>query len=263
MFVFLSKLLPLLIYPAGVTCLLLIASLIIRKDGWRRVIILFALLILWVSGNRWVSLSVVRSLEWRYLPQENIPQAQAIVILGGGTDAADYPRPMVDLTGAGDRVLYGGYLYKQGKAPYILLSGGNIAWMGARSTTPAEQMAEVLALMEIPQEVMLLQTESLNTYQDALYSSQMLKEMGITRIVLVTSALHMPRSVGLFEKQGMEVIPAPTDYRVTQKQWDNLKNPAVETQLINLIPNVSNMASLTNALKEYIGIAVYRLRHWI
>lgn len=263
MFVFLSKLLPLLVYPVGLASILLIISLIFKKERCKRLTVILALLILWLSGNRWISMSVVRSLEWRYLPLENIPQADAIVVLGGGTDASDYPRPMVDITAAGDRILYGGLLYKEGKAPIILLSGGNISWFGTRGNTPAEQMAQILTMMEIPTDVMLLQTQSQNTYEDALYSSQILKELGFNRILLVTSALHMPRSVGLFEKQGIEVIPAPTDYRVTQALWEDLKKPSLESFLINLFPNVSNATALTNALKEYIGMIVYRWRGWL
>lgn len=263
MFVFLSKFLPLLVYPVGLACILLLLSLISKKERWRRLAVVLALLVLWLSGNRWISMSVVRSLEWRYLPLDNIPKTDAIVVLGGGTDAPDFPRPMVDVTAAGDRILYGGLLYKEGKAPFILLSGGNISWMETKGNTPAEQMAQILSLMEIPKDAILLQTQSQNTYEDALYSSQILKEMGFNRILLVTSALHMPRSVGLFEKQGIEVIPAPTDFRVTRSAWENLKNPSLESFLVNLFPNVSNATVLTNALKEYIGMIVYRMRGWL
>jgi uncharacterized SAM-binding protein YcdF (DUF218 family) len=110
---------------------------------------------------------------------------------------------------------------------------------------------------------LLLQMKSLNTHEDALYSSKMLKDKGIQRIILVTSALHMPRSVALFQKQGIDVIPAPTDYRVTQSNWDDLMHPTIENLFINLIPSSSNISELTNAIKEYIGIFVYRLRGWM
>ena len=56
----------------------------------------------------------------------------AIVVLGGGTESEQFPRPMVEVNSAGDRVLYAGKLYKEGKAPYILLSGGNISWYNSR-----------------------------------------------------------------------------------------------------------------------------------
>ncbi|MCC6147156.1 MAG: YdcF family protein [Anaerolineaceae bacterium] len=263
MFVFFSKFLPLLVYPMGLACILLALALASRKEGRQRLAIFLALAVLFLSGNRWISMSAVRSLEWQYLPPENSASADAIVILGGGTDAPDFPRPMVDLTSAGDRVLYGGLLYKEGKAPLILLSGGNIAWLGAKGNTPAEQMAEILDLLEIPHDHVLLQTRSQNTYEDALYSGEMLKEKGITRIFLVTSALHMPRSVRLFTKQGLEVIPAPTDYRVTQAVWEDLKNPSLEFLIINSLPNISNAGALTSALKEYLGMIIYHWRGWI
>jgi uncharacterized SAM-binding protein YcdF (DUF218 family) len=263
MFIFLSKFLPLVVYPIGLACLILIVSLFIKKPRWQRAIVICAFLLLFLGGNRWITLWVARSLEWQFLPPADMPHGDAIVILGGGTDAADYPRPIVDLSSAGDRVIYGGMLYKQGKAPLILLSWGNISWLGTRSNTPAEQMAEILNLMDVPSHSMLLQMKSLNTYEDALYSSQMLKDKGIQKIILVTSAMHMPRSVALFQKQGMDVIPAPTDYRVTQSNWDELIHPTIENFFINLIPSSSNISELTNAIKEYIGIFVYRLWGWM
>ena len=73
----------------------------------------------------------------------------------------------------------------------------------------------------------------------------------------------MPRSVALFRKQGIEVIPAPTDFKVTELQWQNLTQPSLEAQLINFIPSSTNLEWLTATLKEYIGILVYRLRGWI
>lgn len=263
MFVFLSKLLPLFVYPVGAASILLILTLIFKKQTWKKFLVILALCILVLCGNRWITTSIVKSLEWRYLPTDNIPEAEAIVVLGGGTDAPDYPRPMVDVTAAGDRIIYGGFLYKQGKAPYVLLSGGNISWMGDRSNTPAEQMADILLLMDIPEDALILQTKSQNTYEDALYSCEKLKEMDIHRILLVTSALHMPRSVMLFEKQGIEVIPAPTDFRVTQTVLDDMAHPDFESFIINLIPNVSNISAFSNAIKEYIGMLVYHLRGWI
>jgi uncharacterized SAM-binding protein YcdF (DUF218 family) len=264
MFIFLSKFLPLFIYPLGLSCLLLILALFSRKSRrTQSAFILLAFLFLWAGGNRWIAFSVVRSLEWQFLPPAEIPSADVIVILGGGTDSADYPRPMVELSAAGDRVLYGALLYKQGKAPLLLLSGGNIKFLGDSSSTPAEQMAEILELTGVPQSALILETQSLNTYENALYSAKILKEKGYKQAILVTSAIHMPRSVALFRKQGIEVIPAPTDFKVTELQWQNLTQPSLEAQLINFIPSSTNLEWLTATLKEYIGILVYRLRGWI
>ena len=177
MFVFLSKFLPNFVYPIGLTFLLILMALVLRnrKRLQTTLLVLTALLLL-IGGNRWISYALARSLEWRYLPLDPVPQADVIVVLGGGTESQQYPRPTVETNSAGDRVLYAAELYKQGKAPYLLLSGGNIAWYNSRSTTPAYEMARLLELTGVPQEALWLQPKSQNTREDALFSSQMLKE---------------------------------------------------------------------------------------
>jgi uncharacterized SAM-binding protein YcdF (DUF218 family) len=248
----------------GLACILLIISLFLR--GRRRaetILVLIALVVLWVGGNRWVSMSLTRSLEWQYLPPADAPKVDAIVVLGGSTNAAQYPRPLVEIGGAGDRILYAAYLFKLGKAPFILLSGGNIEWQGTQNSTPATEMAEIMGMLGVPQDVLWLQDKSQNTHEDATYSSKMLAEKGAHRILLVTSALHMPRSVALFKKQGLEVIPAPSDYRVTEINWADLSSGSIESYIINFFPDVSEMGATVNALKEYFGIAVYKVMGWI
>jgi len=264
MFVFLSKFLPPLVYPLGLAVILLVGALVFtRKAKLHNALIITAILLLLIGSNRWFAYTLARSLEWQYLPQENIPQADVIVVLGGGTESAQYPRPTVEINSAGDRVLYAAYLYKEGKAPAILVSGGNIVWLGGRTMTPAQEMAEVLMMMGVPEEDIWLQPESQNTQEDAAYSAQMLKEKGAERVLLVTSAMHMPRSVALFRHLGIEVIPAPTDYTVTQSGWENMLSFDPQAFLVNLLPNASSLSLSTNALKEYLGLFVYGLRGWL
>lgn len=264
MFVFLSKFLPLFVYPLGLIFLLIILALILRRrPHLQTTLLVIALVILYAGSNRLVSYSLARSLEWKYLPLNPVPQAEAIVVLGGGTESEQYPRPIVEVNSAGDRILYAGRLYREGKAPVILLSGGNINWLSGRTMTPAAEMADILKLMDIPDEAIWLQPKSQNTREDALYSSEMLKEKGITRILLVTSAMHMPRSVALFEHQGIEVIPAPVDYTVTEAGLENAFSLEPETLLVNMMPNTSSLGLTTNVLKEIIGFYTYRLRGWL
>jgi len=264
MFVFLSKLLPLFVYPLGLSFILIVLALLLRRRArLRTLLLLSAVIILYVSSNRWVSYALARSLEWRYLPQEPVPQAEVIVVLGGGTESEQYPRPMVEVNAAGDRVLYAAQLYKEGRAPVILLSGGNITWLGGRSMTPADEMAQILEMTGVPEQAIWLQPNSRNTYEDALYSSKMLKDKGISQVLLVTSAMHMPRSAALFKRQGIEVIPAPVDFTVTQDGWDNLYDFDPQATLVNLAPNTSSLSLTTNVLKEYIGLLIYRLRGWL
>ncbi len=264
MFVFLSKFLPLLVYPLGLACIFIILALVLSKHPRMRSAALWvALLVLWISGNRWVSSSLTRSLETRYLAPETIPAVEAIVVLGGGTESSGPPRSGVEINGAGDRLLQAVRLYREGVAPKIYLSGGNITWLGNRPSTPAEEMQEILLFIGVPQDALVLQTNSQNTYEDALYTSDLLRAQGINRIVLVTSASHMPRSVGLFEKQGIEVIPAPADFSVPDYAWQDLWQGSFGSQVINLIPNAGALSQTTASLKEYIGLLVYSLRGWI
>lgn len=264
MFVFLSKFIPPLIYPLGLAILLLLISLFLQKrPRFQKALVTCAMIILLLGSNRWVAVTLARSLEWQYLPQGEIPSADCIVVLGGSTDPAEPPRPTVELNGAADRVFYTALLYHQGKAPVILSSGGNISWLDSRSSTPAEEMAIILTQLGVPEEAILKQNRSQNTYEDALYSAAILKEKGFSRVILVTSAMHMPRSVALFRKQGIEVIPAPADFSVTETSWGQLIHADFPGLIVSLLPNVGNLSLTTNALKEYIGILAYHLRGWL
>jgi uncharacterized SAM-binding protein YcdF (DUF218 family) len=263
MFVLLSKFLPLFFYPLGLVCILLVAALFLRKkERTRNTLIAVSIGILWLSGTALVSNNLARSLEWRYLPPKEIPSADVIVVLGGGTDASVYPRSGVEINGAGDRVLYAARIYKEGKAANLLLSGGEITWMNATSSTPADEMAEILQSVGIPKEALWLEDKSQNTYENAIFSKIILDAKGIKKILLITSATHMPRAVALFQKLGLEVVPLPVDYSVTladiswnEQDWLG--------QVLGLLPSTGNLSATTNALKEYFGIFTYWLRGWL
>jgi len=86
MFIFLSKLLPLFIYPLGLSVFLLIAAFLVHRNRkTSRVLVLTAAIILWLSSTTGFSNLLARSLEWRFLPPEEIPSTDVIVLLGGGT----------------------------------------------------------------------------------------------------------------------------------------------------------------------------------
>ncbi len=264
MFVFLSKFLPLLVYPLGLASIVLIIALLARRSPrFRTSLIVFALALLWLGGNRWVGYSLARSLEWQYLPPDNLQPEAVIVVLGGGTEPPLFPRTDVEVNAAGDRVLHAARLYRDGKAPAVLVSGGTVSFLAEEEYSPAQNMADLLMLAGVPEEAIWLQGNSENTHDDAELSVQILKERGIQRAILVTSAMHMPRSVALFEHQGIDVVPAPVDYTVTQSGWDALFSPTPQSFVINLLPNASTLHLTTNVLKEYIGMLVYRLQGWL
>jgi uncharacterized SAM-binding protein YcdF (DUF218 family) len=263
MFLFLSKLLPLFLYPLGLTCVLLVVALVMlwRRSRWVPVPIALALIVLLLGSNAWVANGLVRSLEWQQIPKVELPKADAIVVLGGSTKSAFPPRPSVDLSEEGDRVLYGAQLYREGKAPVVIASGGRIAWRGGGPSESAD-MAEILKTLGVPASAILQDPTSLNTYQNAVNVRQIMKQRGIRRVLLVTSAMHMPRSLGIFQRQGIEAIPAPTDFLITEQEIEE-PNTTPEATILSLLPDADRLRNTTRALKEYLGMVIYRLRGWL
>lgn len=263
MFLYLSKLLPLFLYPLGLACLLMLVALVTlwKRPRWAAVPIVLALIVLLVGSNTWVARSLVRSLEGQNIPSAELPNAEAIVVLGGATKPAFPPRPSVDLTEEGDRVLYGAQLYQQKKAPIIIVAGGRIDWRGSGPSESAD-MTAILTQIGVPTGAILQEPLSLNTYENAVNVRKILDARGIRRVLLVTSAMHMPRSLLIFKRQGIAAIPAPTDFFVTNNELQEPQNSPQAT-LLNLLPDAQPLYNFTRALKEYIGIVVYRLRGWL
>ncbi|WP_448563939.1 YdcF family protein [Trichothermofontia sp.] len=263
MLLFLSKLLPPLLYPLGLTCVLLGVALLSRQR-WPRVAqtaIALGLAILLISSSPWTAYWLVSSLEQRHIPAGPLPPAAAIVVLGGGTKPALPPRPGVDLAEAGDRILYGAQLYREGKAPWLVLSGGRIDWMGGGRSEVAD-MAELAMLFGVPASAILQDTASFNTYQNAVNVRQILAAKGIQRVLLVTSALHMPRALLIFQRQGLDPIAAPTDFLYTDADRA-LWRTQPRVVLLNFLPDAEALAKTTRAIKEYVGMAVYRVFGWL
>lgn len=262
MFLFLSKVLPLFLYPLGLASLLLLVALVLlwTRPRLASIPILLALVVLLAGGSGWVYSSLVQSLEFQHLPLADLPTADAIVLLGGCTKPADPPRPAVDLSEEGDRVLYTAQLYKQGKAPRVIVSGGRIDWFGAGPAESAD-MAGLLEGMGVPKAAILQDPTSLNTRENAVNVKKIMEAQGIRRILLVTSAMHMPRSMLIFQKLGIEPIAAPTDFLTTDPARNTFK-PNTEATILGLLPDADRLRNTTRALKEYVGIFVYRLKGW-
>lgn len=270
MFVYLSKLLPNLLYPAGLISILLLIGLIFcRSSKAKNRLMLLVLLLIFVSGNKLPGAYLIRQLEQTYSPYDGTEKADAIVVLGGGTITKSSPRQIVEVNGAGDRVIYALQLYRDGAAPKVLLGGSYISWLTGETMTetgvssPASEMAELMTMFGVPEEDILVQDISLNTAEEAEEDAKILKELGLNKIILVSSATHMRRAVPLFEKQGLAVIPAPTDYSFSDKDWENLLHVDWENLYTFIIPTIGNMEALQGAMKEYLGYFVYHLRGWI
>lgn len=263
MFLFLSKTLPLFLYPIGFATLILflVRFFAKRTERWHKTMLTVAFFALWLGGNELVSYAVSWPLEHKYLPADPMPNSDVIVVLGGGTEVWQSPRPIPELNSRGDRLLYAAYLYKQGVSPNILVTGGGSPWRGAY--VEADNMQAVLEIMGVPAEAIWQENRSTNTYENGAFSREILAEKGIDEIVLVTSAVHMPRSVAIFEKQGFSVIPAATDFKVVDAGWGTFWDLNIRSQIIHLIPDANYLLTTTRALKEYVGIIVYWARGWL
>ena len=162
--------------------------------------------------------------------------------MGGAVSPPQLGGSEIHLHSAADRVWYAARLFHAGKAPLLILSGGSDPEYQAFSE--ARAMATFLSDLRVPDQAMVLEEQSRNTRQNAAYSAALLKARGIDRILLVTSALHMPRAMALFTARGLQVIPAPTDFEASQ-----LPQPG----LLAWLPDVGALDASGRAIKELVG----------
>ena len=262
-----DKVLTLLAMPLGTTiCVGLLAAAALAL-GWRRCaggLLACAIVWLWGWSTPLVSEAVIGSLTDRYPFRrvEAMPAADAIVVLGNTKQnlaAPDYP----DLVDASDRAWYAARLYLAGKAPLIIVSAGNV-WggqgrQGRHSTADATRV--LLNAFGVADGAIVTESRSRNTRQNALFTAELATGRNITKVLLTTSAWHMPRAEATFGKVGLEVIPAPTDYTPAPKSTGRKYWP-IGPWILRILPNVRALANSTRAFKEYLGLLVYRLRGW-
>lgn len=260
---FLSKLLPLFVYPLGLACGLLVLALILlwQRPRWAAGAIATALALLLIASSTWTETWLVSSLERQYRSLQPIPSADAIVVLGGGVRPSVPPRPWVEVAEAGDRILYGAHLLQQGKAPLLILSGGRIDWKEG-GPPESSDMATLAMAMGVPKTAILEDPTSLNTYQNAVNVKAILDQRQLKRILLVTSASHMPRSIAIFRRQGIEAIPVPTDFLISDQSITELQTTS-QAKLLAILPDAAHLYNVSRAMKEYLGLLVYRLRGWL
>ncbi|AFY68849.1 protein of unknown function DUF218 [Thalassoporum mexicanum PCC 7367] len=270
-----TKILPLFVYPLGLVLLLLILALVgmfLKRKIWRRVSIAsisLAIVIIGLGSSYSFASNLVRSLEWQYVDQTsasrsgeqiitNLPNADAIVVLGGGTRPHVFPRPTAEVAEAGDRILYGAKLWQMNKAPLLVVTGGRADWLGDGGNPESADMAAIATALGVPATSIIQESESFNTRENAINVAKILEPRQITNILLVTSALHMPRSMAVFKKVGFTPIAAPTDFAIvagnSNKNWAG--------GLIDLLPSAEVLDHTTDAIKEYIGMLIYQLKGW-
>ncbi|MGV8841085.1 MAG: YdcF family protein [Bauldia sp.] len=254
---FLSKLLPIAVYPLGLALLTGLVGWLLgftRLRRTARTLALLALLGLYVASTPAFANWLGARLEWRVPPVAiaDARAAEVAVLLGGVLGQPVPPRTEADLSGAVDRVVTAARLYRAGKVSAILVTAGNLPWLSAVQPE-AVLIAELLVELGVPEEAIVVETASRNTYENAVNSAALMAERGWTTGLLVTSALHMPRSMATFAAAGLELTPFPTDFRTL---------PDATHGALDFLPDAGALALTTDAVKEFIGRIVYGLRGW-
>lgn len=246
----LDKVVIFLLSPLGTALLGLVFALLLAWFGSKRMARRLALvaglwLLLWSLPV--VSHSLRARLESSYpaLATAQVPNAQAIVVLGGGIRPAERLDQMPDLNGAADRMWLAARLFKAGKAPLLLASGGSDPAVSA--TSEARAMQEVLLELGVPEKAIVLEEGSRNTRENAANCARILREKGIRKVLLVTSALHMPRAKALFGKQGLDVVAVAADFEARQR-----------FSAVDWLPSADALDGSSRAIKELVARAVGR-----
>lgn len=187
------------------------------------------------------------SLERRHpmVEESGLPHADAIVVLGGGLHYGWMHRENVDADDLkSSRIAAGARAWLAGRAPRVILSGGG----GGRHGSEAEMMARAITRLGVPRTALLLETRSRSTEANAENTRAIAEPLGLRRVLLVTSAVHMPRAERVFREQGFRVVPVPVQEYAERRGWRRW------------MPAPSALWRSGKALKEYAGLIAFELK---
>ena len=173
-------------------------------------------------------------LEGKFPTPTNLSDGDVIVMLGGGAirDSQDVDGEGTLCASPANRLLTAVRIYRNYDVP-ILLSGGQVY---SDSGSEAVIAGRILQALGVPENKILLETKSVNTTQNAIFSAEILRARNFKRPIVVTSAFHMNRAVLNFSRQGFDVIACPTDFLVPRQpkfHYTKLR-PQAEALLLNV-----------------------------
>lgn len=249
-FFILSKLVWSVLSPLMVWSLLLVAGTLFLLVGYRKAALrflfpatLFSLSMMLFPLGDWL----IYPLESRFSQPQQLPDhIDGIIILGGGEDVKgtiSWQQPQVGQ--ASDRYFGAADLARRyPETPVIFIGGHNLLRFDA-GTTPAELSRQLLMMVGIDEQRLIIESQSRNTYENFQRLKTVLPKRN-GQYLLVTSAYHMPRSVGIAQKQDISVLPYPVDYRSKTAELRRM-DFAVFEQLEKLEP----------AWREWVGLTAY------
>lgn len=250
----LSKALSQLLLPPGCLILLGVIGVVFWKKWWGRAAVVLSFSLLWLFSTEPVRDALLEPLEQQY-PAIALSLQQsdrsAIVLLGGGVyeKAPEYGGIDQLAPASLRRTVYAADLAISSGLPVYATGGAPLS----ENTEPEGRvMRRWLIRLNVPEASVFAESASNNTWENAANLKAILETEGINRIVLVTSAWHMPRAAWCFTQQGFEVLPAPADY---------IGSGEGDYDLRSYLPHWGVLGDSGLALHEYLGIIWYRLRY--
>lgn len=255
MFFLISKLLAPFCLPLTYVFLFVLAALVFyrRKPRLGRTCLLLALLLLLVFGTSPVPDLMVRVLESRYEPVSPLPHVDAVIVLAGAVNLWISTPEYIEFGEGVERILAGIRLVREGYGEVLIITGGS-GNIYDQTKSEAVLLQQFAIDFGVPKDKILVDPSSRNTYENAVNTKALMERHGISSSILVTTASHLPRSMGCFKKLGLEPIPYPVDIH---------SSPEPDYHILNIIPGADVLEKTSFALHEYIGILTYKLAGYI
>lgn len=249
---FFHKLLPIFVAPLGVVVFFLLVGL--RRP--RRWPLVGALAAVWAFGAPCVADAFLWTLETRYRPMDNarcVP-ADAIVVLGGILRFPESSIAPFEWSDSVNRFEKGLDLLSAGKARYLVFTGAKFTDSPA-VLSEGELLRQIARRRGVPDAAIVVTERVVNTATEARAVRKLARERGWRRILLVSSAYHLPRAMMLFNRGGLEVVPVPSDFHVVgMGGWrDRLSLP-------RFLPQGEGFLTSDIAAHEYLGMCFYWAR---
>lgn len=221
-----------------------------RRESRRVLLVLIVPLVALVAAQTPVVVfPLVGTLEWGYPPVARRPtDSEAIVVLSGGVYEPDAVRPeAVPREDTLYRCLEAARMYHQGAPCPVIVTGGMLDPEGDIPPV-APTMRETLVSLGVAGSDVVVEPKARTTYENAVETRKILEERGLRRVVVVTEAVHMGRSLACFRKVGVDATPAACLHRATQFKW----------KLDRFVPSPQALEDLMAVLHEWLGLAWYR-----
>ena len=219
MFFILSKTIGFFLMPTNFACSLLVLGLLMAKTRFAKIAYrlsytaIIALIIMAYSPLGHIILLPLEERIKRPLNIENMKAPDGIVVLGGSIDTiVTKARGSIAINESGERITQIVELARRFPNARIVFSGGS-GKIFSQNMSESDAARRFFSQMGLSPERLAFEGKSQNTWQNARYTKDLLKPSPEQRWLLVTSAYHMPRSLGCFRNVGMNVIPWPVDYR--------------------------------------------------